>query len=459
MPMIRRTLMAAVALAALVIGTACATALVPSAPQPGQQPGASASPAARNYPPPLRPDQQVTIRFENYNLASAGIGREATLRMIADFEKKFPNIKVETKATRDQEIFPSVQAQVVAGDTPDVVQLLLREWDLNVENLPITPLEQIVSPEEFAEYIRGEHAYHPRALALTQRNGLTYGMSYVFSTPTLFYNATLFQEAGLDPNRPPQTWDQVAQYAKQIKDRTGNDGLYIACIELDWCTQGILLSNGARFMNEDRTRIMFGEAPAIEVFRFWQGMVQNGAHSRLAGADASTSFQAGKIGMFLQTSAVQGSFISAARGKWDLRTSGMPSFGTRPAVPVNSGSGLAIFSKDPAKQRASWELVKYFTSEEAFQIITTEVGYLPLRPGMVDDPKYLLNWPNRDLIMPNIRQLDQLEPSLSFPGQNHLQIRTLFLNTLQRVLFQNEDPQRAFTEAATRAQSLMPASR
>jgi hypothetical protein len=61
--------------------------------------------------------------------------------------------------------------------------------------------------------------------------------------------------------------------------------------------------------------------------------------------------------------------------------------------------------------------------------------------------------------MPNIRQLDQLEPSLSFPGQNHLQIRTLFLNTLQRVLFQNEDPQRAFTEAATRAQSLMPASR
>jgi multiple sugar transport system substrate-binding protein len=398
----------------------------------------------------------VTLRVENYNLASAGVGRDATLEMIAAFERRSPNVKVDAKATRDQEIFPSVQAQVVAGTPPDVVQFLLREWDLNVENLPLVPLDELVPPDELRQHLAGKHAFHPRAVALTQRKNKTYGLAYVFSTPTLFYNATLFGQAGLDPERSPQTWEEVAAAAARIKERTGNDGLYIACIENDWCAQGILLSNGARVMNPDRARVSFGEPAAVEVYRFWQGMVQSGAHSSLSAADSQAAFQAGKMGMLLQTSAVQGALLGSAQGKFELRSAGMPRFGARPAVPVNSGSGLAVLSQDPVKRRAAWELVKHLTTEDAFQVITTQIGYLPLRPGMLDDEQYLKNWPNRSVILPNIRQLDELQPSLSYPGQNHLRIRDLFLDTLQRVLYRGEDAGRSFADAQTRAQALMP---
>ena len=364
-------------------------------------------------------------------------------------------ITVDTTATSSEEMFPSLQAQVVAGNPPDLAQLLLREWDQNIENLPVVDLDQAIGAAEVEEHLGGDLPVHPRAAALTVRNGVTYGLPYVFSTPTLFYNADLFTEAGLDPDDPPTTWDEVATAATAIADNTEAGGLYIACIELDWCTQGIVRSNGGRVMTPDRGAITWADEPSLEVYTFWQQMVDSGAHVNMTGADAGDAFAAGTIGMLLQTSAVQGSLLAASDGVWELRATGMPTFGDRPAVPVNSGSGLGILTDDPAHQRAAWELMKFLTSADAMQVITTEMGYLPLRPGMVDDPDYLADWDRRDLITPNLEQLDQLEPSLSFPGQNALQIRDLYLGSLERVLFEHADVTETFTSSQAQAAELV----
>jgi multiple sugar transport system substrate-binding protein len=410
----------------------------------------------KSYPPPLPPDKKVTIRFEDYNLASAGIGRDATLKMLDEFQQKFPNIKVETKATPSDQMFPSIQAQIAANDPPDIAQLLLREWDQNVEFVHPQVLTDIVPPAEFQAYVQGEYPLNPRGLKLTERDGKLQGVAYVFSTPTLFYNADVFRQAGLDPDKPPQSWEEVKQAAEQIKQRSGNDGVFIACIENDWCTQGLLYSAGARVMDEARSRITFGDAPAVAWYRFWQSMVQSGAHPDMSENDALTAFQAGKLGMYLQTSAVQGSLLSAAKGKFEVRSTGQPSFAGHQVIPVNSGSALAILTTNPDKQRAAWELMKFLTSEHAFTIITSEIGYLPLRTGILDDDRYLKNWPNRQLILPNVQQMENLESTYSYPGQNNLQIRKLFLTGLSEVLFQGKDPAKTMADYQERAQALMP---
>jgi multiple sugar transport system substrate-binding protein len=439
----------------VLVLTACTT-IAPSA-APGSAGQTAATSASPTYLPPLPTDQQITIKFENYNLASAGRGRDATLKMIADFEAAHPNVHVETKATGSEELFPSIQAQMVAGDPPDIAQLVLREWDLNVEFLQPQDLKQLVPPDELAAHLGGQYPLHPRAAALTERNGKLQGLPYVFSTPTLFYNADLFKQAGLDPDKPPKTWEEAKQAGLQIKQKLpGNEGVFIQCIELDWCTQGLIRSNDGRVMSEDRTKIMFGEPASVDVLTFWQGMINAGAHPKFSEKEAVDAFQAGKLGMLLTTSAYQSSLLRAADGKFTVRATGQPSFGDKPAIPVNSGSGLAILSQDPIKQRAAWELMKSLTSEQAFTIITTDIGYLPLRTGIVDDDRYLKNWPNLPLIRANLEQMDRLEPSYSYPGQNALQIRKLFLTAVQEVLLQNKDPKTTMGDAQARAQDLMP---
>jgi multiple sugar transport system substrate-binding protein len=434
----------------LLVLTACG----PQAPSPAVGPASQAKPS---YLAPLPTDRQITIKFENYNLASAGLGRDATLEMIASFEAAHPNVKVETKATGSEEMFPSIQAQLVAGDPPDIAQLVLREWDLNVEFLQPKDLRQLVSPDELNAHLQGQYPFHQRAVKLTERGDRLQGLAYVFSTPTLFYNADLFKQAGLDPERPPRTWEEAKKAGLQVKERVpGSEGVFIQCIELDWCTQGLLRSNDGRVMNEDRTKIMFGEAASVEVLTYWQGMVQAGAHPKLSEKESVEAFQAGKLGMLLTTSAQQSSLLKAAQGKFTVRATGQPSFGDKPSIPVNSGSGLAILSTDPVKQRAAWELMKHLTGEQAFTIITTKIGYLPLRTGITDDERYLKGWPNLPLIKSNLEQLERLEPSYSYPGQNALQIRKLFLTAVQEILLQNKDPKTTLGEAQTRAQDLMP---
>ena len=100
--------------------------------------------------------------------------------------------------------------------------------------------------------------------------------------------------------------------------------------------------------------------------------------------------------------------------------------------------------------------MKHLTSEQAFTIITAKIGYLPLRTGITEDDKYLKTWPNLSLIRSNLQQLERLEPSYSYPGQNALQIRKLFLTAVQEILLNGKDPKTTMQEAQTRAQDLMP---
>jgi multiple sugar transport system substrate-binding protein len=201
-----------------------------------------------SYPPPLAPGQKVTISFTNYNLASVGAGKNATELLLREFAEQFPNITVLPRPTPAADLTAKVQAEVVAGNPPDLVQMIFSDLDFAVRSLRAKPLDQIVSAAEFKAYVGGEHPLHPRALKTTELDGKTYGMPYVFSTQTLFYNADIFRQAGLDPAQPPKTWAEVKQYSQQIKAKTGLFGFHTGiegfALHQDWILQSLVMSNG-----------------------------------------------------------------------------------------------------------------------------------------------------------------------------------------------------------------------
>lgn len=441
----------AIAMLLTILATACyggVAAPVASAP------GAS---AAVSYPPALRPDQKVTISFTNYNLASAGIGKEATELLLREFAEKFPNITVEPRPAEATTLTAKVQAEVVAGNAPDLVQIIFSDLDFAVRDLRAKPLDGIVPPDEWKAYVGGEHPLHPRGLKLTELDGKVYGVPYVFSTPTLFYNADIFRQAGLDPDRPPRTWAEVKQYGLQIKAKTGFNGVTISCLgTFDWCYQALVLSNGGRVLSPDRTKLTFAEPAAVEAVTMWQDLVKAGVHASTA-LGASDAFGAGKVGMELQSSAVQARYLAGAAGKWELRAAPMPSFGEKVAGPTNSGSGLVILSEDPVKQRAAWELMRFLTSERGFTIIQSKIGYLTLRPSIVNDARYLKDWyAANPLARPNIEQLDRLEPWVAFPGANYQVMRDIMMKAVETVVLNGDDPRTTLQAAQERASALLP---
>jgi multiple sugar transport system substrate-binding protein len=411
-----------------------------------------ASFAQQIAPPSTTP---VTITYYNYNLASAGIGAEATRELIAEFMAAYPHIKVEGVPVPSGQIIARVQADIVAGRVPDVTQLVFSDLDFAARSLGTRVMNEIVPADEWKAHTAG---MVPAGLKLGAIGDRVHGLAYVFSTPILFYNANLFRQAGLDPDKPPQTWAAFQEAALRIKAATGKNGGYPGIYsEFDWLLQAILLSNGGRAMSEDRSRLTFGERESVEALEVMRALHKSGAHPNFRSSEDGDAFMSGNLGMFLTTSVYTRAFLNAAKDKFEVRATKMPSFGDKPARPTNSGSALFIHSRDPQKQRAAWELVKFMTSKRGYTVITSKIGYLPLRLDIVDDPQYLGEYVKQNpLVRPNLEQLTRLEPWVAYPGANYRQIARILVAAANDAVFGDGDVGQVMRDAQTRAQALMP---
>src|SRR5262249_1119626 len=65
----------------------------------------------------------------------------------------------------------------------------------------------------------------PGVLNVLKDGGKLYGLPTSYYQMGLIYNRKIFQDAGLDPNKPPTTWDEVRQDAKAIQDKLGSKGI------------------------------------------------------------------------------------------------------------------------------------------------------------------------------------------------------------------------------------------
>ncbi|WP_158971581.1 ABC transporter substrate-binding protein [Chachezhania sediminis] len=397
----------------------------------------------------------VTISFYSYNLASAGLNNDTTMGLINDFMAENPLIKVEPIGAPSNEILSRVQADIVAGQEPDLAQLVFRDLIYAADDLGAEALEDLAG-DELAAHAEG---MVPSGLDLGRVDGKTYGLAYTFSTPVMFINADIFREAGLDPKNPPKTWAEVKEAGMAIQQKTDKYGFFPGAfgpIDGTFVYQSIVMSNGG-IVREGNT-LTFADQPAADAVAMLRDLRDSGAYAEIDPASHMDTFAAGKLGMFLFTSAVQNRFIKAADGKFELEVAAMPSFGDKPTAPTNSGSALFLLSKDPVKQRAAWELMKFLTSKHAYTQITSKIGYLPLRLDIVDDPQYLKPWVDaHPMIQPNLEQLTRLTPNMAFAGPNYRQVENMMKDAATEAVLGDEDPYEVLRRAQVQAQALMPA--
>jgi multiple sugar transport system substrate-binding protein len=446
------------------LAAAVALALLSACGSPG---GGKAAPAP-TLAPELRPDQKVSIVFESYNFGLAGAWTDTFNQLIGEFEKKYPNISVTAQKPQGSSPNPatdtvsSLQSQLAAGRPPDVAQVGFSDLDFTIHSLNAKPLDDLVGTATVQANFDGtRYPFAKTARTLGDWDGKTYGVPFVFSTPVLYYNATIFKDAGLDPTSPPKTWAEVKADALAITGRTDKDGVYLDCLTKtakDWCFQSLVRSNGGRVISPDRSALTYDQPAAVGAVTMAKDLVTSGATPVLGQKQAYESFARGEIGMILETSSIQATFTKGAQGgNWDLRAAAMPSFGDRPTVPTNSGASLFVLSNDPAKQRAGWDLITFLTSERAYTVISSKIGYLPLRTGLVDDPAGLRTWAAQNpLITPNIDQLDRMEPWVSMPGVNYLQVRDGMMDAVEKSVYQGADPAPTLAAAQRQGSSLLP---
>jgi len=401
----------------------------------------------------LDPKHPTTVTFYSYSLAypTMKAGMEHLINSFNDTIGKKKGVIV--KGVADQTTGQQYRDDIVAGKQVDIIQNTFPTLDSSRETLGLKAYEDVFPKNELKQHLKG---IPTNALDLGKIDGKMYGLPFTFSTPMVFINGKLFKEAGLDPNDPPKTWADVKADSLKIKAATGKDGFGLAP-DNGWTTEGIILSNGGQVISKDRKKATFAGQKSVDAIKTWKDIYQNGANAVGAGTDMDDQFMAGNLGMVLESSALYSGFIQAAKaGGWQLDGGGFPQFGDTPSVPVNSGSTLSVRPDSPKKSAAIWEFIKYATGKEGYTIITSEIGYLPLRTAIADDPKYLKGFVDKNpLYKINLEQLSRIHPVAIWPGQYATEASTIFTDAIVKSITTKADVAKTLTAAQNRINDMI----
>ncbi len=160
---------------------------------------------------------RLTYWYVGPNEASPRLDHEIDAQFWAAFAKTYPNITVEKQSFTYNEILDKIRTSALGKAAPMVARLTL----LWAPELAAKGFLEELKPEDVG-YPTSE--FWPGAMKSVMWKGKTYGVPTNNETMALIWNAALFAQAGLDPEMPPATWDDLVAYSRQIKQRTGKNG-------------------------------------------------------------------------------------------------------------------------------------------------------------------------------------------------------------------------------------------
>jgi ABC-type glycerol-3-phosphate transport system substrate-binding protein len=172
---------------------------------------------ATSSTPQFDPDAPVTITVGDLPSTQAEAARKQFLDSVDAFEKAHPNVTIETSETRWDT--GSFSALVAGGTMPTVMAVPFTNTKQVIDNGQVADITSIVEPLGITDQV------NPDTLKQAQDdNGNIYGIPTSVDALGLIYNRQLFEQAGLDPDNPPSTWDEVRAAAKTITEKTGVPG-------------------------------------------------------------------------------------------------------------------------------------------------------------------------------------------------------------------------------------------
>lgn len=204
--------------------------------------GCSQAPAAEDGP--------VTITYMNY---ISNDGNEENLAKIVDaFEEENENITVEVTTLPYADYGTALQTDLAAGTVADV-------FDIEYVNFPSYQANGVLAPIEIAN----PEAYRQSLIESYSVDGTSYAVPTSFSDVVLYYNADLFDAAGLDYPTSDWTWEDEQAAAEKLTDKAAGiwgDHQPVSFYEY----YKALAQNGGQFLNDDQTKVAFNSPEGIE---------------------------------------------------------------------------------------------------------------------------------------------------------------------------------------------------
>lgn len=344
----------------------------------------------------------------------------------AEFMKKNPNIKINFRAPAASydEGHQTMLRQSVTNQLPDVYYSGFHLLTELVESLDKRKQVVDLGPMLAAEPEAWRRAnYSDALLSLGQVNGKQSGLAFNASTPLMYFNAELVKKAGGDPEKMPDNWTDLLALAKKIRTADIAGLAYnIHDWPDDWLWRGMVLQGGSTLLNADGTKVAFGGDYGQKILETLRSFVTEGGMPLIDWDQSRQQFIAGKMGIFFDTPARLRQVTDLVGERFTMKTALFPIDDKARGKLPTGGNAALITAKDPAKQKAAWEFIKFVTGPEAQKIVVETAGYMPTNLRAGEDaflgPFYKDNANFRTIN----GQVSRAAPWQGYPGGNSVRI-------------------------------------
>ena len=412
-------------------------------------------------------DGADVVELDLYVPVSVGGGPDKLISALCEeFHAEYPGIQVNPiYAGSYADVSEQVLADIRAHETPAVALMfsidLYQLYSLGV----LQDFNRLCQTEEDQAWLDGFYEGFMENSRLPDGNGgyTVYSIPWQRSTIILYWNKEAFREAGLDPETPPRTWEELEEFSAKLvqTDDEGNVTRYGIEAPSDqagyayWMLQTFTLTQDHfNLMNDEGTEVYFDAPQTVEGLRFWRSLSDGGLMpENPTWAGTRDDFVSGRTAMMYHTTGQ----LASVRDEADF------AFGTgflpqKTSYGSPTGGGNFYLFKDSnisqEQTEAAFTFIKWMTGDpERVAQWSIDTGYVATRPEAYETQRmidYTEEFPDA------LTARDQLEyASAEFSVYEQNAVRAILDQAIEEVMTGLREPEDALKDAQEQADEIL----
>lgn len=393
--------------------------------------------------------------------AMTGANSEVVEKIASDFNASQSDYKINPvfKGTYPETLNAGIAA-FRAGQAPDIIQV----FDVGTGVMmgaegAVMPVADVLTNAgmtfDKSAYLPGIVAYYSKP------DGTMLSFPYNSSSPITYYNKDIFEKAGLDPNTPPETWDDVWSMAKTIKESgaapCGYTSTWLTWIHLEnfaawnnvpYATQGNGLEPGAT------PELQINAPIFVNHFQQIADLAQDGTF-KYGGrtSEAKQIFLAGECGIFTESSGGLGDIVKSGMN-YGIGQLPYDTDGNGPQNTIPGGASLWVMGgKSDETYKGVAAFFDYLSQPDVQEYLHQTSGYLPVTMAAYEATKesgFYDENPGRETPITQMMGKEPTENSKGVRLPNLPQIRDIENEEFEKMLSGDQTAQQALDNAVER---------
>jgi sn-glycerol 3-phosphate transport system substrate-binding protein len=335
-----------------------------------------------------------TLQAENVEVLAA---------LVKEFNASQEQVRVRTvQQPSYPELFTKYKAGLSSGDLPALAQMEETVVQAMLDSNSTVPISACI---EAADYDTSD--FVPRTLDYYTVGDELRSMPWTISNPILLFDRSAFRDAGLDPDDPPRTLDELREAAQTIVDE-GTRPYGMSLQITPYIMEFLYAKSGQPYVNNGggrdgrATESLLAEGDGPKIWQWWHDMVTDGlalnTGAQAGGTDHLFAIGNKKAAMTLESTPALGPISAVLEsGQFpglEIGVGALPAMDADGGVPVGDGSLWIPEAASAVERAAAWRFIEFLvdTPQQAKLHASSRGGYIPIRQSATEDPTVAALW-------------------------------------------------------------------